>query len=123
MATVKAGTLLAATGGGKTASGLALPHITLTARMATSTATCRPTATAYDGVRAYFYDANVNSAKKQEAIAGAKGDNLKDHRHTWKRPPERPARRPRRVEPPARGSATLRYVLARGQVDLIPERP
>ncbi|MBN0934439.1 phage late control D family protein, partial [Pseudomonas aeruginosa] len=71
------------------------------------------------GVRAYFYD--VNSAKKQEAIAGAKGDNLKDLRHTYS--DRQSALRAARAEwnRLQRGSATLNYVLARGRPDLIPE--
>ncbi|MFF6612002.1 phage late control D family protein, partial [Pseudomonas aeruginosa] len=76
----------------------------------------------YDGVRAYFYD--VNSAKKQEAIAGAKGDNLKDLRHTYSDSQSalRAARAARaewnRLQ---RGNATLSYVFAKGRPDLIPE--
>ena len=63
----------------------------------------------------------MNSAKKQEAIAGAKGDNLKDLRHTYS--DRQSALRAARAEwnRLQRGSATLSYVLARGRADLIPE--
>ncbi|MFP8981746.1 phage late control D family protein, partial [Pseudomonas aeruginosa] len=82
VATVKAGCLLCLpAGGGKTASGLALPHITLTRQDGDQHRYLQADRDSYDGVRAYFYD--VNSAKKQEAIAGAKGDNRKDLRHTY----------------------------------------
>ena len=100
VATVKAGCLLCLpAGGGKTASGLALPHIILTRQDGDQHRYLQADRDSYDGVRAYFYD--VNSAKKQEAIAGAKGDNLKDLRHTYSDRQRRPARCPRRVEPPA----------------------
>jgi phage protein D len=69
-------------------------------------------------VRAYFYD--VNSAKKQEAIAGG-GENLKDLRHTYS--DQQSALRAARAEfrRLQRGSATLSYSLAIGRADLIPE--
>ncbi len=69
-------------------------------------------------VQAYFYD--VNSAKKQEAIAGA-GDNLKDLRHTFS--DRQLALRAARAELNRlqRGIATLSYNLAMGRPDLIPE--
>jgi len=69
-------------------------------------------------VRAYFYD--VNSAKKQEAIAGG-GEHLKDLRHTFS--DRQSALRAARAEfnRLQRGSATLSYTLARGRPDLIPE--
>lgn len=120
VATVKAGCLLCLpAGGGKTASGLALPHITLTRQDGDQHRYLQADRDSYDGVRAYFYD--VNSAKKQEAIAGAKGDNLKDLRHTYS--DRQSALRAARAEwnRLQRGSATLSYVLAKGRPDLIPE--
>lgn len=120
VATVKAGCLLCLpAGGGKTASGLALPHINLTRQDGDQHRYLQADRDSYDGVRAYFYD--VNSAKKQEAIAGAKGDNLKDLRHTYS--DRQSALRAARAEwnRLQRGSATLSYALARGRPDLIPE--
>ncbi|MBB6153717.1 hypothetical protein HDC30_000911 [Pseudomonas sp. JAI115] len=119
VATVKAGCLLCLpAGGGKTASGLDLPHITLTRADGDQHRYLQADRDSYDGVRAYFYD--VNSAKKQEAIAGG-GDNLKDLRHTYS--DKQSALRAARAEfnRLQRGSATLSYTLARGRPDLIPE--
>jgi uncharacterized protein len=116
---VKAGCLLCLpAGGGKTASGLDLPHITLTRADGDQHRYLQADRDSYDGVRAYYYD--VNSAKKQEAIAGS-GDNLKDLRHTYsdQQSALRAARSEfRRLQ---RGSATLSYNLAMGRPDLIPE--
>ncbi len=117
--TVKAGCLLCLpAGGGKTASGADLPHITLTRADGDQHRYLQADRDSYDGVRAYFYD--VNSAKKQEAIAGG-GDYLKDLRHTYS--DRQSALRAARAEfnRLQRGSATLSYTLARGRPDLIPE--
>ncbi|WP_085600758.1 MULTISPECIES: phage late control D family protein [unclassified Pseudomonas] len=117
--TVKAGCLMCLpAGGGKTASGLDLPHITLVRADGDQHRYLLADRDSYDGVRAYFYD--VNSAKKQEAIAGG-GDNLKDLRHTYS--DRQSALRAARAEfnRLQRGSATLSYTLAVGRPDLIPE--
>jgi len=119
VASVKAGCLLCLpAGGGKTASGLDLPHITLTRADGDQHRYLQADRDSYDGVRAYYYD--VNSAKKQEAIAGG-GDNLKDLRHTYS--DQQSALRAARAEfrRLQRGSATLSYNLAMGRPDLIPE--
>nr|WP_232925052.1 MULTISPECIES: phage late control D family protein [Pseudomonas] len=119
VASVKAGCLLCLpAGGGKTASGLDLPHITLTRADGDQHRYLQAERDSYDGVRAYYYD--VNSAKKQEAIAGG-GDNLKDLRHTYS--DQQSALRAARAEfrRLQRGSATLSYSLAMGRPDLIPE--
>ncbi|MCU0211641.1 phage late control D family protein [Pseudomonas shahriarae] len=119
VASVKAGCLLCLpAGGGKTASGLDLPHITLTRIDGDQHRYLQADRDSYDGVRAYYYD--VNSAKKQEAIAGG-GDNLKDLRHTYS--DQQSALRAARAEfrRLQRGSATLSYTLAMGRPDLIPE--
>ncbi|TKJ63978.1 late control protein [Pseudomonas sp. CFBP13506] len=119
VASVKAGCLLCLpAGGGKTASGMDLPHITLTRADGDQHRYLQADRDSYDGVRAYYYD--VNSAKKQEAIAGG-GDNLKDLRHTYsdQQSALRAARSEfRRLQ---RGSASLSYNLAMGRPDLIPE--
>nr|WP_218647036.1 phage late control D family protein [Pseudomonas sp. P7548] len=119
VASVKAGCLLCLpAGGGKTASGMDLPHIVLTRADGDQHRYLQADRDSYDGVRAYFYD--VNSAKKQEAIAGG-GDNLKDLRHTYS--DHQSALRAARAEfrRLQRGSATLSYTLAMGRPDLIPE--
>jgi phage protein D len=117
--TVKAGCLLCLpAGGGKTASGADLPHITLTRADGDQHRYLQADRDSYDGVRAYFYD--VNSAEKQQAIAGG-GENLKDLRHTYS--DQQSALRAARAEfnRLQRGSATLSYTLAVGRPDLIPE--
>nr|WP_220459475.1 phage late control D family protein [Pseudomonas sp. MD195_PC81_125] len=117
--TVKAGCLLCLpAGGGKTASGADLPHITLTRADGDQHRYLQADRDSYDGVRAYFYD--VNSAEKQQAIAGG-GENLKDLRHTYS--DRQSAIRATRAELNRlqRGSATLSYTLAVGRPDLIPE--
>lgn len=119
VASVKAGCLLCLpAGGGKTASGMDLPHIVLTRADGDQHRYLQADRDSYDGVRAYYYD--VNSAKKQEAIAGG-GDNLKDLRHTYS--DQQSALRAARAEfrRLQRGSATLSYSLAMGRPDLIPE--
>nr|WP_251030575.1 MULTISPECIES: phage late control D family protein [Pseudomonas] len=117
--TVKAGCLVCLpAGGGKTASGAELPHITLARGDGDQHRYLQADRDSYDGVRAYFYD--VNSAKKQEAIAGG-GENLKDLRHTYS--DRQSALRAARAEfnRLQRGSATLSYTLAQGRPELIPE--
>lgn len=119
VASVKAGCLLCLpAGGGKTASGMDLPHIVLTRADGDQHRYLQADRDSYDGVRAYYYD--VNSAKKQEAIAGG-GDNLKDLRHTYS--DQQSALRAARAEfrRLQRGSANLSYNLAMGRPDLIPE--
>ncbi|WLI08317.1 phage late control D family protein [Pseudomonas sp. FP597] len=119
VASVKAGCLLCLpAGGGKTASGMDLPHITLIRADGDQHRYLQADRDSYDGVRAYYYD--VNSAKKQEAIAGG-GENLKDLRHTYS--DQQSALRAARAEfrRLQRGSATLSYTLAMGRPDLIPE--
>ena len=119
VATVKAGRLVFMRGnGGKSASGLDLPHITLTRADGDGHRYLDANRDSYDGVRAYFYD--INSAKKQEAIAGG-GDNLKDLRHTYS--DRDSALRAARSEwnRLQRGTATLSYSLALGRPDLFPE--
>ena len=119
VASVKAGCLLCLpAGGGQSVSGTALPHITLTRADGDQHRYLQADRDSYDGVRAYYYD--INSAKKQQAIAGG-GDNLKDLRHTYS--DQQSALRAARAEFKRlqRGSATLSYNLAMGRADLIPE--
>ena len=105
VATVKAGCLLCLpAGGGKTASGLALPHITLTRQDGDQHRYLQADRDSYDGVRAYFYD--VNSAKKQGGDRRRQGRQPQDLRHTCDR---QSALRAARAEwnRLQRGSATL----------------
>lgn len=119
VASVKAGCLLCMpSGGGRSVTGIALPHITLTREDGDQHRYLQADRDSYDGVRAYFYD--INSAQKQQAIAGG-GENLKDLRHTYS--DQQSALRAARAELNRlqRGSATLSYTLAKARPDLIPE--
>lgn len=119
VASVKAGCLLCMpSGGGRSVTGIALPHITLTREDGDQHRYLQADRDSYDGVRAYFYD--INSAQKQQAIAGG-GENLKALRHTYS--DQQSALRAARAEfnRLQRGSATLSYTLAKARPDLIPE--
>ena len=119
VASVKAGCLLCMpSGGGRSVTGIALPHITLIREDGDQHRYLQADRDSYDGVRAYFYD--INSAQKQQAIAGG-GENLKDLRHTYS--DQQSALRAARAEfnRLQRGSATLSYTLAKARPDLIPE--
>lgn len=119
VATVKAGRLLfLPAGGGKAVSGADLGHVTLTRQDGDQHSYLQADRESYDAVRAFYYD--VNSAKKQEAIAGG-GDNVKDLRHTYA--DQLSALRAVRAEwnRLQRGTATLTYQLALGRPELMPE--
>lgn len=119
IASIKANRLLFMPAGkSATASGLPLPHITLTRADGDGHRYLQADRDSYSGVRAYYYE--LESAEKKEAIAGA-GDNLKDLRHSYT--DRESALRAARAEWSRlqRGSATLSYQLAKGRPDLIPE--
>lgn len=120
IATVKAGRLLfLPTGKATTASGLALPHVTLTRADGDQHRFLQADRDAYTGAKAYYY--NVNSADKKEAIAGG-GDNLKELRHSYT--DQASALQAARAEwnRLQRGTATLSYTLAKGRPELIPDQ-
>nr|WP_059392480.1 phage late control D family protein [Pseudomonas toyotomiensis] len=120
IATIKAGRLLfLPTGKATTASGLALPHVTLTRADGDQHRFLQADRDAYTGVKAYYYD--VNSADKKEAIAGA-GDNLKELRHSYT--DQASALQAARAEWKRlqRGTATLSYTLAKGRPELTPDQ-
>lgn len=119
IASIKAERLLFMPAGkSTTASGAALPHITLTRADGDGHRYLQADRDSYSGVRAYYYE--LGSAEKKEAIAGG-GDNLKDLRHTYA--DQDSALRAARAEWSRlqRGAATLSYTLAKGRPDLIPE--
>jgi len=120
ISTIKAGRLLfMPTGKATTASGLSLPHITLTRVDGDQHRFLQADREAYSGVKAYFYE--INSAEKKEAIAGA-GDNLKELRHSYS--DRASALQAARAEwnRLQRGTATLSYTLAKGRPELIPDQ-
>lgn len=120
IATIKAGHLLFMPAGkSTTASGLALPHVTLTRADGDQHRFLQADRDSYTGVKAYYYE--VNSAEKKEAIAGG-GDNLKELRHSYT--DQASALRAARAEwrRLQRGTATLSYTLAKGRPELIPDQ-
>lgn len=119
IASVKAGHLLfLPTGAATTASGLALPHITLTRADGDQHRYLDANRDTYTGAKAYYYE--VSSAERKEAIAGA-GDNLKELRHTYADQASALAAARAEWRRLQRGIATLSYTLAKGRPDLIPE--
>lgn len=119
IATVKAGRLLfMPIGNATSASGLNLPHVTLTRRDGDQHRFLQADRDSYTGVRAFYYD--VNSAEKKEAISGG-GENIKDLRHSYT--DQQSALVAARAEwnKLQRGTATLSYTLARGRPELMPE--
>nr|WP_286675133.1 phage late control D family protein [Pseudomonas subflava] len=120
IATVKAGRLLfLPTGKATTASGLALPHVTLTRADGDQHRFLQADRDAYTGAKAYYYE--VNSAEKKEAIAGG-GENIKELRHVYT--DRASALQAARAEwnRLQRGTATLSYTLAKGRPELIPDQ-
>lgn len=116
---VKAGCLICLpAGGGKTAGGTALPHITLTRSDGDGHRFLQADRDSYDSVKAYYYD--VGSTKKQEAIAGG-GEKAKELRHTYSDRDSALRAARSELNRLQRGSATLSYSLAKGRADLIPE--
>lgn len=117
--TVKSGTLVCLpAGGGKTPSGKALPHITLTRADGDGHRFLQADRDSFESVKAYFYD--VGSTKKQEVVAGA-GDKAKELRHTYSDRESALQAARSELKRLQRGSATLSYNLAKGRADLIPE--
>jgi len=119
IASIKAGRLLLLpTGASSTASGLALPHITLTRADGDQHQYLDAEQDSYTGVKAYYYE--VNSAERKEAIVGT-DDNAKALRHSYA--DRDSALRAARAEWKRlqRGTATLTYNLAKGRPELIPE--
>jgi phage protein D len=117
--TVKAGCLIClAAGSGKTASGVALPHITLTRSSGDGHRFLQADRDSYDSVKAYYYD--IGSTKKQEAIAGG-GEKVKELRHTYSDRDSALRAARSELNRLQRGSATLSFTLAKGRADLVPE--
>lgn len=119
IASIKAGRLLfLPTGAATTASGLPLPHITLTRADGDQHRYLDANRDTYTGAKAYYYE--VNSAQRKEAIAGS-GDNLKELRHTYADQASALAAARAEWQRLQRGTVTLSYVLAKGRPELIPE--
>lgn len=110
--------LLMPVGASTTASGIDLPHITLTRQDGDGHRWLQADRDAYTGVRAHYYD--DNSADRRDAIIGTE-DNIKTLRHVYA--DEQSALEAARAEWQRlqRGVSTLSYTLAQGRPDLIPE--
>lgn len=120
IATVKAGRLLfMPVGQSTTASGLPLPHVTLTRQDGDQHRYLEADRDSYTGVRAYYYE--INSAEKKQAIAGGDDSNLKDLRHVYSDRQSALVAAGAEWRRLQRGTATLSYTLAKGRPDLIPE--
>ena len=120
IATVKAGRLLfMPVGQSTTASGLPLPHVTLTRQDGDQHRYLEADRDSYTGVRAYYYE--VNSAEKKQAISGGDDSNLKDLRHVYSDRQSALVAAGAEWRRLQRGTATLSYTLAKGRPDLIPE--
>ena len=120
ISTIKAGRLLfMPAGNSTTASGLALPHVTLTRQDGDQHRFLQADRDSYTGVKAYYYA--IHSADKKEAIAGS-GENLKELRHSYT--DQASALRAARAEWKRlqRGTATLSYTLAKGRPELTPDQ-
>lgn len=116
---IKAGhLLLLPVGASQTASGIELPHITLTRQDGDGHRWMEADRDAYTGVRAHYYD--DNSAERLDAIIGT-DDNIKTLRHVYT--DEQSALQAARAEWQRlqRGASTLSYTLALGRPELIPE--
>lgn len=119
IASVKAGRLLLLpVGASQTASGLALPHISLTRSDGDGHRWLTADRNSYTGVRVYYY--NPNSAERLEAIIGTE-DNLKTLRHIAADKDSALQAARSEWQRLQRGSASLSYTLARGRPDLLPE--
>src|SRR5690554_170394 len=117
---VKAGHLLCCqTGEGKSASGLPLPHVTLTRMDGDSHRYLQADRNSYSGVKAYYYQAN--SGARMEAIAGT-GDNLKELRTVYADQASALRAAEAELSRLLRGTATLSYTLAHGRPELMPEQ-
>ena len=117
---VKAGHLICCrTGEGETASGLPLPHITLTRQDGDSHRYLQADRNSYSGVKAYYFE--DNSAERKEAIAG-EGENLKELRHVYSDQGSALAAARSELSRILRGTATLSYALAHGRPELMPEQ-
>lgn len=119
IATVKADRLLfMPIGKAISASGLNLPHISLSRVDGDQHRFLQADRDSYTGVRAFYYE--VNSAEKKEAISGG-GENIKDLRHAFADRKSALVAASAEWSRLQRGTATLSYTLARGRPDLTPE--
>ncbi|WP_110709228.1 contractile injection system protein, VgrG/Pvc8 family [Salinicola sp. CR57] len=103
-----------------TASGLALPRVSLTRRDGDQHRYSRTDRDSYTGVRAYWND--TAGSQRQAAIAGT-ADKLKDLRDTFANEGDALDAAKAELRRIQRGKATFELTLAHGRADLTPETP
>lgn len=119
IASIKAGRLLfMPTGAASSASGLSLPHVTLTRADGDQHRYLNADRNSYTGVVANYYE--DNSAKRLEAVAGT-DENAKTLRQTFASQASALTAARAEWKRLQRGEQTLSYTLAKGRPDLIPE--
>lgn len=101
-----------------TASGTALPTITLQRSDGDQHRYLLAKRGSYTGVKAFYY--RPDQAKRLEAIAGS-GDDYKELRHSYTDEQSALAAARAEWQRLQQGSATLTYTLAKGRADLLPE--
>lgn len=117
IAAIKAGRMLFTVAGqGLTASGRAMPAITLTRRDGDQHRYSVTNRDAYSGVKAYWND--TRGAERQTVLAGTE-ENTKQLRPTYATEDDARAEW-QRIQ---RGLAEFELTLARGRADLLPETP
>ncbi|OLO03324.1 phage late control D family protein [Salinicola socius] len=103
-----------------TASGIALPRVTLTRRDGDQHRYSRTDRDSYTGVRAHWND--TAGSKRKTAIAGT-GDKFKDLRDTYATEADALDAAKAELRRVQRGKATFELTLAHGRADLMPETP
>lgn len=121
IAAIKAGRmLLTVAGEGLTASGQAMPAITLTRRDGDQHRYSVTDRDAYDGVKAYWND--TRGAERKTVLAGS-GDNAKQLRPTYATEDDALAAARAEWQRIQRGLAEFELTLALGRADILPESP
>jgi phage protein D len=121
IAAIKAGRmLLTVAGEGLTASGRAMPSITLTRRDGDQHRYSVTDRDAYSGVKAYWND--TRSAERKTVLAGS-GDNAKQLRPTYATEDDAMAAARAEWQRIQRGLAEFELTLALGRADILPETP
>lgn len=119
IAAVKAGRMLFTTAGeALTASGKAMPTITLTRRSGDQHRYSITDREAYEGVKAYWND--TSGAERKVVLAGS-GDNAKQLRPTYASEDDALAAAQAELRRLQRGAAQFTLILAEGRPDVAPE--
>lgn len=121
IAAIKAGHLLfIPTGNGTTATGTAIPAVTITRRAGDTHRFTETDRDHYSGVRAYWQD--IEGAERREVVIGEQ-ENLKTLRQSFGSETDARAAAESEWKRIGRGAATFSLTLARGRASLYPETP